>query len=249
MRRARSLKFGVIGAFVIAAGLGLTASTQDWFGFTLIASTRQSADVMVQGSDAAAGLTALSLAGIALAGALAMAGRIARLLLGILGVVLGVCILWSSAAPLGDPIASGASAISKQTGIAGDTAVHHLVASTEVMVWPVVGIVSGALFTLAGLVVIITFMAWPATSRRYEAVRFADASGKPTDASASASDPTGASDGAPVSEAQADEQPDPEQRDSDWAHDLPLPDQQGSHARDAAIDSWDELSRGDDPTA
>ena len=240
MRRARWFKFGSIGAFVIAAGLGLTASTQDWFGFSLVATTQRSATVMVQGSIVAAGLTALSLAGIALAGALAMAGRFARLVLGILGVVLGACILWSCAAPLADPIASGIPAITKQTGVAGDAAVRHLVASSDVTVWPVVGIVAGALFTLAALTVIVTFLAWPATSRRYDAVRFADA-GARTESIAG---------GAPIDDGQhTTTESAPPDRPAAPREVEAQPDQQGSRARDAAIDSWDELSRGDDPTA
>lgn len=254
MRRARSLKYGSILAFVLAAGLGLTASTQDWFGFHLVATTEQSATVMAQGSVAAPGLTALSLAGIALAGALAMAGRFARLMLGILGVVLGFCILWSSAAPLADPIAVGAPAITKQTGVAGDSAVHHLVTATDVMAWPAVGIASGVIFTLASLAVIVTFTAWPSASRRYDVVRFADADehGRPGSealgiGAAETPEATGTADAAaadrstdPTAAALAGAQPE--------TASAPLPDDEGTRARDAAIDSWDDLSRGDDPT-
>jgi hypothetical protein len=244
MRRARSLKYGSIAVFVLAAALGLTASTQDWFGFDLTATTEHAAAVMVQGSNAAPGLTALSLAGIALAGALAMAGRFARLMLGVVGVVLGVCILWSSASPLADPISAGAAAITKQTGVAGDSAVRHLVAATDVLAWPAVGIASGALFIVASLAVLVTFAAWPSASRRYDTVRFAD------EAQLDAGEPGGPAEaGEP---AKADEPGEsgsaapgiPPEKASE-----PLPEDEGARARDAAIDSWDELSRGDDPTS
>ncbi|HWU47464.1 MAG TPA: Trp biosynthesis-associated membrane protein [Humibacter sp.] len=251
MRRARSLKYGSIAAFVLSAGLALTASTQDWFGFHLAATTAQSATVMAQGSVAAPGLTALSLAGIALAGALAMAGRFARLMLGILGVVLGFCILWSSAAPLADPIAVGAPAITKQTGVAGDSAVHHLVTATDVMAWPAVGIASGVIFTLASLAVIVTFTAWPSASRRYDVVRFADADANDRSGAEAlrpdAADADHAADRATDATSAEHAAARPETASAPLPDDV-LPDDEGAHARDAAIDSWDDLSRGDDPT-
>ncbi|MEJ3404974.1 Trp biosynthesis-associated membrane protein [Rathayibacter sp. YIM 133350] len=194
--RGRRLKFAVIAVLLVAAALALTAATQTWFTLTLRAS---GARLPVSGAVAAPALSALAFAGIALAAALAIAGPVIRLVLGALGIVLGGAIVLAAGLALSDAVAAGAPAVTSSTGVSGQDSVHALVSAVATTPWPVLAIVAGVLVALGGLAVLLTARLWPASSRRYQAVRLeaADGTGRAPD----------------------------------------------------AVDEWDELSRGDDPTA
>ncbi|GLI28822.1 hypothetical protein ARHIZOSPH14_30640 [Agromyces rhizosphaerae] len=155
-----------------AAGLGLLAWTQTWFTVTLDAGAAHE----VPGQVADAALAALALAGLALGAALAIAGRVARLVLGLLAVVLGACIVLSAWLAIGDPAGAAAPVVTESTGIAGESAVA-LVASVAWTAWPWVGAASGVLLAAAGIAVLATSSRWPESSRRYRAVRVERADG------------------------------------------------------------------------
>lgn len=198
------IKYLILAAVAVAAGLGILAATQLWFVLHLTAAAGHDAPVDVAGSLAAPALTALSLAALALVAAFAIAGRLLRLVLGVLGIILGGCVILAAALAMGNPVHSSVSAVTKATGVAGDTPVADLVASVDSSLWPAAALTAGILLAAACYAAIITAKAWPGPSRKYQAVRF-------------------------------------EQAD---------PDTEGTESkRDRAIDSWDELSRGDDPTA
>ena len=203
----KRLKYGSIVVVLVATAIALVAASQPWFTLRVPSAAGGSNDLTVSGAIAAPALSALGFAALALAAALAIAGPLIRIVLGILGVVLGGSIVLAASVALSDPVAAGASVVTHATGVAGDSSVHDLVASTTATVWPVLAIVAGALLALTCLAVIVTARAWPASSRRYQAVRLEDPD------AAAAPEPA--------------EQP----------------------ARDRAVDEWDELSRGDDPTA
>jgi len=202
MQSARRIKYTIILVVILASGLGLLASTQTWYTVHLTGAANHPSPLVVPGSTAAPALTALSLAGLAVAGALAISGRIARVIVGILAVVLGGCVVLSAVLAMANPDASASSVVTTATGIAGDTSVTHLIARADATVWPVAALLAGVVVGLAGLTALITTRRWPGASRRYQAARFA-----------------------PAPERAAPENP-----------------------RDAAIDKWDDLSRGDDPT-
>lgn len=204
----RSLKLATIVAIIIGAGLGLAAATQTWFTVALTAASGHPAPVIVAGSDASPALTALSLAGLALALAIAIAGRIARIVVGVIGVALGVSVIIASS---GSPTASAGvrDAISKATGITGTASVRALIGGVAASAWPTAALVGGILITLAAIAAVVTGRAWPQGSRRYDAVRF-----EGTDGEASAA-----------------------------------PKKPEARPGDSAVDDWDELTRGDDPTA
>ncbi|WP_353810018.1 Trp biosynthesis-associated membrane protein [Agromyces sp. SYSU T00194] len=188
---ARRRKLVIVVAVIGAAGLGLLAWTQDWFTVTLDAGDAHA----VPGQVADAALAALALAGLALGAALAIAGRVARLVLGLLAVVLGACVVLSAALAMGDPAAAAAPVVTAATGIAGSSAAG-LVASVAWSAWPWVAVASGVLLAAAGVAVLATSSRWPDSSRRYRAVRLERADGSAA----------------------------------------------------GAVDEWDELSRGEDPT-
>lgn len=184
----------VVGG-LLAAGLALLAWTQTW-----VVAHLEGAEISVDGAAAAPGLSALALAGLALGGALAIAGPVFRVVLGVLEVLLGVAVLIASTAAIADPASAAISDVTKLTGVAGDNAVLALISDAATTAWPWAGVASGVLFVVAGIAVLLTSRRWPGPGRKYQAVRLERA------------------DGAPLS------------------------------AKDAAIDNWDELSRGSDPT-
>jgi uncharacterized membrane protein (TIGR02234 family) len=202
------LKLLTIAVVVVGAILGLAGATQTWFTVALTKASGHAAPITVSGSDASPALTALSLAALALALAFAIAGRVARIVVGIIGVILGACIVFASA---GGPANSAGvrDAISKATGITGNASVHALIAHVTPSAWPTLAIVGGVLVALGALAALVTGGRWPGGSRRYDAVRFEETDGQ-------------------ASPARKKPEPRP---------------------GDAAVDDWDELTRGDDPTS
>ncbi|MFE6966412.1 Trp biosynthesis-associated membrane protein [Agromyces sp. NPDC057679] len=212
MSRAR-MKLPAIVLTILGAGLGLLAWSQTWFDLVLAsgAGAHVSADVIaVPGSVASPAIAALSLAGLALAAALALAGPGIRIVLGVLEVLLGGCLVLAASLSLGDPVGAVSASVTEATGVAGAAPTADLVGTAVATVWPTVAIVAGVLVVLAGLVVLVTGTRWPASTRRYRS-------------GLESADGAGAAAGA--------------------ASDAP-----GRAASDRAIDDWDELSRGDDPT-
>jgi uncharacterized membrane protein (TIGR02234 family) len=210
----RRVKYAIILGVVAAGALALLAATQTWYTVHLAASANHPGGLDVPGSSAAPALTALSLACLALALALAISGRIARFVLALLGVLVGVCIILSAAGAMANPEATGISIVTKATGIAGDDSVRRLIVGIDATLWPPVALAAGILVALAGVAAWVTANRWAGGSKRYQAVRFSPA------------------ERAPDSEAQHP------------ATNRPA----AENARDAAIDTWDDLSNGDDPT-
>ncbi len=192
---ASRIKLLLIVGGLLAAVLALLAWTQTW-----VLALVEGMPVAIDGAAAAPGLSALALAGLALGGALAIAGPVFRLVLGVLEVLLAVAVVIASSAAIADPASAASAAATALTGVAGDTAVLALITDAGITAWPWLGVASGVLFAGAGIGVLLTFRRWPGPGRKYQAVRLEHA------------------DGAPLS------------------------------AKDTAIDDWDDLSRGSDPT-
>jgi uncharacterized membrane protein (TIGR02234 family) len=231
---SRRAKYLTILGFVIGSGLALLASTQPWFSVVLTAAGAHTGALVVQGSAAAPALTALSLAGLALAAALAIAGPVFRIVLAVLGFLLGASVLISSFTALSDPVQAASSAITSATGVSGDASVARLVERVDTQVWPAIAIAGGIILVLAGAAVVITSRLWPGASKRYEA-RFEDHTG--ATAAEVFAEPDASADDAEAARAAAENGEEGEAN----APAKPL-------ERDQAIDSWDELSRGEDPT-
>ncbi|ANF30885.1 hypothetical protein A0130_03580 [Leifsonia xyli] len=226
VRAGRRVKYTTMLLLVVGSGLALLAATQTWFSIRLTDTANHSATISVAGSVAAPALTALALAGLALTAALAIAGPVFRIVLALLGILLGVSVLLSAITAVSDAVRASASAITSATGVAGDASVRHLVHSVETQFWPWLAIVAGVVIVLASAAVIVFSRVWPGPSRKYQ-TRFAGEDGRPAEEV--------------VADA-ADDEDTPE----DAAGDTPEGPQ--TLDRDTAIDSWDELTRGDDPT-
>ncbi|WP_353814179.1 Trp biosynthesis-associated membrane protein [Agromyces sp. SYSU T00266] len=200
--RGRRVKLGAIVGILVGSGVALLAWSQAWYAATLVdgATSGSAATLQVGGQAAAPALSALALAGLALAGALTIAGPVIRVVLGVLAAVLGACVVLAASLAIADPVAAVSSAVADATGVAGAGPTAALVADVVATPWPAVAVVGGAIVVLAGLGVVATARAWPTSRRHGGGVRVA------------------ADDGAAVP------------------------------ASDRAVDAWDDLSRGDDPT-
>jgi hypothetical protein len=165
--RQRRLKTLLLVTAVLANALILAAWTQSWLSISLVGVGPHSGALDVVGSVAAPALSALALAGLALVAALAIAGPVFRIILGVLEAVIGVCV-----------------AISAITVLNHSTV--DLVAATSLTAWPAVALALGIILGLAGLATAVTHRMWPGPSRKYQAVRFTQVESAPS------ADPVGA---------------------------------------------------------
>lgn len=227
---SRRSKYVALLALLAGSGFTLLSATQTWFGVHLTDVASHVSTLAVPGSAAAPALTALSLAGLALTAALAIAGPIFRIVLALLGVLLGVSVLISAGTALADALRASSSAITTATGVAGEASVRRLVDAVDVEFWPWLALVGGALIVLASAAVVVSSRLWPGSSRKYQ-TRFAGEDGR------DAATVLGVSDEPESDDAEARALAEDEAAAEPAALD-----------RDTAIDSWDELSRGDDPT-
>ncbi|AGW41311.1 hypothetical protein O159_12320 [Leifsonia xyli subsp. cynodontis DSM 46306] len=226
----RRVKHLTLLALVAGGALALLSATQIWFSVRLTDTADHHGVVTVAGSAAAPALTALSFAGLALTAALAIAGPAFRIVLSLLGILLGGSIVFSSLSALGDLARAVGPAITAATGIAGEASVRALVDGLDALFWPWLAVAGGVLIALASATAIVSLRVWPGPSRKYQ-TRFAGEDGRPAEdvLAEEAARVQEAGDPAPGAEAA-------------------LPAEPAILDRDTAIDSWDELSRGDDPT-
>jgi len=171
--RARRLRLYTIAAIGVVAGLTLITSTQTWW--TVHLATRS---LPIAGTVAAPALTALTLCGLVLAAALALAGPVFRLILGLLQLLISFTIVFSSILSLARPDQPSESAVQTTTGIAGTASIDALIKSVTLTPWGFIAIAFGVLAFLIGIWLLVTFRLWPAASRKYQAVRFAAADGQ-----------------------------------------------------------------------
>lgn len=192
MRRARLI---AVVAMLASGAIGVVSATQPWLVVTLAGAVEQVLDV--PGGTALPVLSPLSLAVLALGGALSIAGRVLRYVFGALAVVLAVLLTLLTWPIVVAPDASHvAAAVTEVTGITGTEAVAGLVIGIATTAWPAIAAACWVLLLAAGAFVLATAHRWPGGATRY----------RTADAPAAASRP----------------------------HD--------------AIDDWDDLSRGEDPT-
>jgi hypothetical protein len=174
--RARRLRLWTILAIGLVAALTLITTTQNWWTLKLPGDS-----LAIAGTVAAPALAALSLCGIVLAAALALAGPVFRLILGVLQLLLAFTIVLTSILSLAKPDQPSESAVSTATGIAGSASIAKLIESVQLAPWGFIAVGLGVVAFLIGLWLLVSFRFWPVASRKYQAVRFAPAGG-PRDA-------------------------------------------------------------------
>jgi len=185
----RRLKLGAILAGLVLSGLTLLAWTQQWFSIELI----PDGSVAVGGDVAAPALAALALSGLALVAALAIAGPVFRVILGLLEAAIGTLVVVSAILAIVDPVAASASAITAVTGVSGTASVIALVSTVAPTAWPFVALLAGALVVAVGITIVVSGRFWPQSSRKYQTARLAEVDGSPIgdwDALSDGRDPT-----------------------------------------------------------
>lgn len=198
IRRARLI---AILLTLLPGAIGVIAATQTWL--TVVLADGAHHTLPVPGASAIPVLAPLSLAVLALGGALSVVGLVLRYIFGALTLVLaGVLTMLTGAVVMGPHTSHVAATVTEATGITGEKAVAGLVETVEISVWPAVTLVCWIVLLIAGAFTIATAHRWKGAGRRYTT---ADTPGRTTPAST------------------------------------------GSRPHDA-IDDWDDLSRGEDPT-
>ncbi len=165
-RAAPSGRIVAVLGLLLAGALGLLSATQPWGSATLL----DGRELAVAGQDVAGAMTTLSLATVALALVLPLAGRAWRLVLGALALLLGGLLAVHAAAARGGVGAALEALVADATGLAG-TAQQAELAASATTGWPVLGIVAGAVGALVGIWVLVTSRRWPeraARAARYE---------------------------------------------------------------------------------
>lgn len=198
IRRARVL--AVLG-MLLAGAIGIIGSTQTWLTVQLV--EVGSEPLLVPGATAIPVLAPLSLAVLALGGALSIVGTVLRYAFGAIGLLIALALGTLAAQVTFAPtVGSYAATVTEATGLAGTDAVSSLVASVAATPWPALTLAAEVVLAAVALFTLVTARSWSGGAGR----RYRTAS-TPAAAGTNASRP----------------------------HD--------------AIDSWDDLSRGDDPTA
>ncbi|MCY7403300.1 MAG: Trp biosynthesis-associated membrane protein [Cryobacterium sp.] len=214
----RRLKLVLILTILGASALALLAWTQVWVHAEVGLPNAGTQVLEIDGAIAAPALTALALSGFALAGALTIAGRVIRFVLGTLEVLLGLSVFLAAFLAVDDPSQASAAGVTAATGIAGHESIQLSVLGTVVTPWPFVAMGAAAIMAATGVAVILTSARWPGPTRKYQAARYEPVV-SPHDASPAA---------VPTGDAL-----------------LPAPE----HVSSDSVGDWDDLSRGEDPTA
>ncbi|WP_043669640.1 Trp biosynthesis-associated membrane protein [Clavibacter michiganensis] len=169
-RRTKSLALLLVLATSAATFLGWS---QDWS--TLRIGGQAPALVPVAGEVAAPALSALALSSLALAGALAIAGRALRVVLGVLQALIGLTVALTALTAVVGPVQAGEAAVTTVTGVAGSAPVADLVVGWTTTPWGPVTLVAGIASALTGVLVAVTGPRWPTGRSRYDAPEAASA--------------------------------------------------------------------------
>ncbi len=165
----RRLKNLTLVGGIVLSGLVLLTWTGDWFDLTLDGKSASHTTLAVTGNTAAPALIALALAGLALVGALAIAGTVVRFILGVVEMLLGFIVSYSARVALENPAGASAALITGATGVSGNSSIIAMVTSVSVSAWPWLALLVGLLILALGVVIVVTARRWPGSSRKYQA--------------------------------------------------------------------------------
>jgi uncharacterized membrane protein (TIGR02234 family) len=160
---------------IVLSALTLLSWTMTWFVIVVGDSGDSRQTMSVTGEVAAPALAALGLAGLALVAALAIAGPVFRIILGLLQAAIGVSIGISAWGALVDPVAASTPLVTQATGITGGESVGALVVAATASPWPGATVAISVLLIATGLFIAVTARSWPAAASRYQSVRLDEA--------------------------------------------------------------------------
>ncbi|MBC7518996.1 MAG: Trp biosynthesis-associated membrane protein [Microbacteriaceae bacterium] len=171
----RRLKSSFMLLGLAASALTLISWTQNWFTVTVTPGVVNQSSVAIGGDVAAGGLSALGLAGLALVGALSIAGPFFRIILGYLELLIGAAVALSAGIALSAPERASATSVTKVTGVSGADSVAALVKSVDASAWPAVAFLLGILTVFVGVGIVFSGRRWPGSSKKYQTNRTDDA--------------------------------------------------------------------------
>lgn len=157
-------KPAVLGGVALSGATALIAGSQTWISFMLDGT--HSVET-VTGNAANAALAPVSVALVAAALALTIAGPVFRRVLGVLVALLGAGLIALTGGVLADPLAAAGGRITELTGIAGGAA-GSAVLWSDVSAWGWVSLIAGALAVVLGVVVLIFSGRWGSAGRKYD---------------------------------------------------------------------------------
>ncbi|WP_159609363.1 Trp biosynthesis-associated membrane protein [Glutamicibacter sp. JC586] len=148
---------GVLGAL-----LGFWSATRTWITVDVKATSVQIPQVVIDGADAAASVTAVAV--VVLAGSLALliAGKVSRYIIGGLSLLAGAASIAAGVGALADPQSVAATAVSEATGLAQNAGDYSVTA------WPAVAIVGGAIIALQAVLIFVFASRWPTKASKYD---------------------------------------------------------------------------------
>ena len=151
-RRARLV---AVVATLLCGAIGVVSSTPTWL--VVVRGDSAGRTLAVPGAAAIPVLAPLSLAVLALGGALSIVGSVLRYAFGALTVVIAVLLTWATAqVALAAPVSAVSSTVTEATGITGESAVAGLLDSITSTAWPVVTLVVWILLIGAGVFTLAT---------------------------------------------------------------------------------------------
>lgn len=185
----RKLKLASVLGGLVVSGVILIAWTQAWFTVQLL----DGPALEIRGDVAAPAQLTLALTGLTLFAALSIAGRVFRVILGLLASAIGALVALGAIRTIIDPITASLDAITEATAVAGVESTRDLVDSVSATAWPVASIVASVALVLLGILIAVSSRLWPASTRKYQAVRLETEDGSAVgswDALSEGTDPT-----------------------------------------------------------
>lgn len=158
-------KLLTISGIALVGALGLLAGSQTWVSF-MVDGTHSVETVA--GHEVNAAVSPISIAIVAAALALTIAGPIFRRALGVLVALLGAGLTALTMSVLVAPLTAITGTITSLTGISGD-GTADLVVWSRLSAWIWVCVVAGVLAAILGLLVAVLSGRWVAVGRKYDA--------------------------------------------------------------------------------
>lgn len=149
--------------------LALLAATQTWVVIALSPGAAAVERLELPGYDLNPAFSPVAIAALAAALALTISGRVLRLVLGALIVLLGIGIAAMAFAVLGDPSRAAAGRVADASGIAGSGQLA-IIEGAEATTWPSVAIAAGIVLVALGVLVVWFGGRWKTGGRKYASV-------------------------------------------------------------------------------
>lgn len=155
----------LLGIVVLAGAGGMLAAVQEWAFVTFVPGSATVEELSVTGQQMNSALTLISLAVLAAALVLTIAGPGFRRVIGVLISLLGAGL---ALAALREPLTGASARIEEVSGITGD-AQSALIDTMTVTGWPGVAVALGGVLVVAGICVAVLSPKWKQGGRKYEA--------------------------------------------------------------------------------